>query len=284
MDSKDQEKESFDEAFRAAISASLRETGADEALRQRLLERLGQEQISTRSLPQGVAEPALSEFEARLCQTTQQALAGQAVPESLKGRVLDALKAESQSEAAADQVVPMGAWGRRWKKVTGWGLSLAAGFAIVFVLFFSGAEAAIANDIQRDHEHCAGAVTVESTPDLTFDEQLAHIFGEVPPPPVGGDWKLKANNICPTSRGVQMVHYVYARTNPSGKVETLSLHFIPPAADSRNMKVGKPRKLRQIEGEFAILGWTQGYWTCTVCSPDVDVATLRQAVAGLGIN
>lgn len=79
-----------------------------------------------------------------------------------------------------------------------------------------------------------------------------------------------------------MVHYVYARPGADGKVETISIHFIPPAADSKGMKVGKPDSIREIaDGEFPVVAWQQGYWLCAACSPDLDAKALRAELSGL---
>lgn len=356
MDNNDKDK--FQEQLQAAISSSLRTGQATDSLRERLRQRLQEESVQLEALPEGVSEPAVSDFEARLSEAVErasewspedaavlrtearvsyelgrdvfserslhavvdgesaegiseqklryvgayrqaiaQSISAATAPDSLRERVAEAIRREAaalesgmkadttplQPQESSRKVIPINPWRKRFKKAAGWGMSLAASFAIVFVLFFSGAEAAIANDVQRDHQHCAGMVKETSTPRVGFAEKIKEIYGEVPAPPVDDSWTLKMNNLCPNENGVKMVHYVYARTNAQGEEETLSLHFIPPARDSRDMKAGQPKKLHEIKGDFAILGWTQGYWTCTVCSPDVDVDTLRKSVAGLGL-
>lgn len=210
-------------------------------------------------------------------------------PQAVRDSVVKALEKEAKGskvvsifgkKKSGEGVSP---WRSRWKRAMGTGFSVAAGFAIVFATFFTGADAAIASNVQRDHGHCAKAATREATvPKVGFTEQVQERFGEVPSPPVSEGWTLKVTKVCPHEDGRPMVHYVYARPGKQGNVETISFHFIPPAQDSKGMKVGPPEKVRDLQdGEFPVVAWEQGYWICAACSPDLSAEELKAQLSGL---
>lgn len=322
-------QETFEEGFRAAISASLCGEQAGDSVRERLLERLRAEPET--ELPPGVTQESIAHFEGQL----QEAVAGSSdwappedvvlrteqrvseeigldllsersvrtlisqgdeeaapagkvrylktfqraveaglgrssAPEAVRQRIVEAVGREANKVVSIENSARRSAWTRTTTAI----VSLAASLAVIFGLFWSGAETALARNVRDDHRHCAGAAA-QMSPRPAFGKTLMSRYGAVPVPQVVDSWELKVTNLCPDSTGRTMVHYVYCREGQ----ETLSVHFIPPSDQARNLSVAEPTDIHLVErGEFPVLAWRQGPWLCTACSPDLDAEALRSAL------
>lgn len=266
-----------------AVARSSEWSAPDEvALRteQAVSEEAGQDLLSERSvhaLLEGESEGLVSSEKARYLkafrESLREGLGAQEAPEGVRSRLVATIRQEANKVVAIDSSARRSAWGRPATAI----LSLAASLAVVLGLFLGGAETALAKNVRGDHQHCA-AMAGKVTPRPTFARTLASRYGEVPDPPVDPIWELRVTNLCPDSTGRAMVHYVYSKET-NGKVETLSIHFIPPSQNARNLKVADVEDLHEVEqGQFPVLAWRQGAWLCTACSPELDADALRAAL------
>ena len=76
-----------------------------------------------------------------------------------------------------------------------------------------------------------------------------------------------------------MVHLLYTRKNQKGRLESISFHFFPnreQKADKLNLSESELRTLS--DDGFPVVGWLEGRWICTACSPDLNLEGLTDQV------
>jgi hypothetical protein len=209
--------------------------------------------------------------------TTQELTA----PESVREGVLKALKGEKPAARGKVIAFPTRAqWSRGLKTLT----SLAAAFALVFLTIFGSADAALANSVRADHKMCCDkALKLQPNgPPTGIKAMLQSKYGSVPVPPVDDSWDLRVSNVCRSDDGQPMVHLLYTRDGKDGELESISFHFLPDQEGQRADKYSlNESKLHEIsDGDFPVVGWTEGGWVCTACSPELSADQLKQAFAG----
>lgn len=193
-------------------------------------------------------------------------------PAELRSRVESALKA--QSPVTEKKVVPFlnrSQWNRRLSALT----TVAAGFALAFVTFFGSTDIALAKSVRQDHKNCCQWVLKGEEGSCLPSSALESRFGPIPAPRLDSSWELKLSQVCHGEEGRSMVHMLYTKPAPDGSVLTLSLHFIPdPKRTVRTLEL-KEREPKEIcDDGFPVLGWREGDWICTACSPDLPPSEL----------
>ena len=209
--------------------------------------------------------------------TTQELTA----PKSVRAGVMKALELEQPSSRGKVIAFPSKAqWSRGVKALT----SLAAAFALVFLTIFGSADAALANSVRADHKMCCDkALKLQPDgPPSGIKAMLQSKYGAVPVPPVDETWNLRVSNVCHADDGQPMVHLLYTRDGDNGELESISFHFLPDQDGKRAEKYALTEsKLHEIsEDDFPVIGWTEGDWVCTACSPELSADELKQAFAG----
>lgn len=78
-----------------------------------------------------------------------------------------------------------------------------------------------------------------------------------------------------------MVHLLYTRDGKNGERDTISFHFLPTSQNSKDGLSLTTNSVKNISDsdDFPVIGWLDGNWICTVCSNDLDLATLKQVAA-----
>jgi hypothetical protein len=201
-------------------------------------------------------------------------------PETVRQGVMKALEGERPSSRGKVIAFPSKAqWSRGVKTLT----SLAAAFALVFLTIFSSADAALANSVRADHKMCCDkALKMQPDgPPSGMKAMLQSKYGPVPTAPIDDSWSLRISNVCRTDDGQPMVHLLYTRDGKDGELESISFHFLPDMdgkrADKYSLNESKPHAVS--EGDFPVMGWTEGNWVCTACSPELDGEQLKLAFA-----
>lgn len=157
--------------------------------------------------------------------------------------------------------------------------TLAAGFTFLVVTLFTSADSALANSVRADHQQCCRAAMARVSDGKPISEMLESEFGPVPVAPLDSSWELKVSRVCRNSSGQAMIHLLYAK-DFNGKTKRLSFHYLPNSTNSTTVQ--ENREIRQLtQDDFPVLAWTEGKWTCTICSPDLDAASLKSAVRAL---
>lgn len=255
---------------------------------------IGRNVLSERSvhaLLEGAEEPAelaksqtppekvqyLKALRAEVRRSTQELKA----PDSVRDKVIKALEDEKPASGSKVIAFPSRAqWSRGLKTLT----SLAAAFALVFLTIFSSADAALANSVRADHKMCCDkALKLQPNgPPSGLQAMLQSRYGPVPVPPVDESWDLRISKVCQCDDGQPMVHLLYTRDGKDGKLESISFHFLPDQDGKRADKYELTEtKLHAIsEGDFPVIGWVEGDWVCTACSPELDAEQMKAVFAG----
>lgn len=193
-------------------------------------------------------------------------------PELTRRRVEKALKREMGQEKVS--VISPRTWKRGLSALT----SLAAGFAIVFITLFGSADAALASSVRSDHQNCCRkAKVLEKAPSGRLKAMMESKFGPVPVPGVDSSWSLRVSKMCMTEEGKPLVHLLYSRPSENGKTETMSFHFLPSSEveqDKYSLTANEVKNISDSE-DFPVVGWLEGDWICTACSPDLDLTSLK---------
>lgn len=197
-------------------------------------------------------------------------------PESVKNNILKALNSEEPSARPKVVAFPNRAqWSRSLKALT----SLAAAFALVFLTIFSSADAALANSVRADHKMCCDkALKVQPNgPPAGLKAMLSSKYGAVPSPKMDESWDLRISKFCQCDDGQPMVHSLYTRENEKGELESISFHFLPNPGGQRAEKysLSEPGLHVVSDGDFPVVGWVEGNWVCTACSPELDALQLK---------
>lgn len=195
-------------------------------------------------------------------------------PAEVRERVVSRLKSESGSSPRKVLPFPTAA---QWRRGMSALATLAAGFVLVFVTLFGSADVALANTVRRDHQNCCRMALMSNGKKCQPKAALEKEFGPIPRSPLDSSWKLILAQECHGEEGQKMVHMLYLRDKKMGGKETLSLHFFPDPqhkGPSLDLKEKSPTVLTD-EG-FPVLGWLDGDWICTACSPDLSSAELAK--------
>ena len=218
----------------------------------------------------------LHTFRSEVRRTTQELTA----PRWVREKVVAALESEKPSSRGKVIAFPTRAqWSRGVKTLT----SLAAAFALVFLTIFSSADAALANSVRADHKMCCDkALKLQPDgPPSGLKAMLQSKFGPVPVPPVDDSWGLRISKVCLADDGQPMVHLLYTRDGKDGQLESISFHFLPDQNGRRASKYSlEESSVHEIsEGDFPVLGWTEGDWVCTACSPELDAEQMKNVLS-----
>lgn len=203
-------------------------------------------------------------------------------PESVRAGVMRALEGEIPSQRNKVIAFPTRAqWSRGVKTLT----SLAAAFALVFLTIFGSADAALANSVRADHKMCCDkAMKLQPDgPPSGLKAMLQSKFGAVPVPPVDESWDLRVSNVCHADDGQPMVHLLYTRDGKDGKLESISFHFLPDMDGKRASKYAlDQQELHELndDADFPVVGWVEGNWVCTACSPELNADQLKHVFDG----
>lgn len=195
-------------------------------------------------------------------------------PAEVRQRVMSRLKSEPGS--APRKVLPFPT-AAQWRRGMSALATLAAGFVVVFVTLFGSADVALANTVRRDHQNCCRMALMTNGKKCKPKAVLEKEFGPIPTSPLDPSWKLILAQECHGEEGQKMVHMLYVRDKKGGGKETLSLHYFPDPGHkgaSLDLKEKSPTMLTD-EG-FPVLGWLDGNWVCTACSPDLSSAQLAK--------
>ena len=210
----------------------------------------------------------------------RESVSGKKLPDALREQILARLAEDGLGKGLAGKGQVIAFPSRPIiRRALGAVASLAAGFAFLVVTLFTSADQALANSVRADHQKCCRAAMASPAPAQPLKEMLDSKFGQVPVAPLDPSWELRVSQVCRNSSGQPMIHLLYAKT-VDGKAQTLSFHYIPEAKGSEPAE--RHDGIRQLtQDEFPVLAWTEGQWTCTACSPDLDAASLKKAVKAL---
>lgn len=203
-------------------------------------------------------------------------------PDSVRQSVMKALEGELPSRRNNVIAFPTRAqWSRGVKTLT----TLAAAFALVFLTIFGSADAALANSVRADHKTCCDkAMKLQPDgPPNGMKAMLQSKFGAVPVPPVDEGWDLRVSNVCHADDGQPMVHLLYTRDGKDGTLESISFHFLPDLDGKRASKYAlEEQELHELndDADFPVVGWVEGNWVCTACSPELNAEELKQVFDG----
>lgn len=194
-------------------------------------------------------------------------------PETARRRIEEALRAEARP---VTRVVPFPTKAQ-WKRGLSALTTLAAGFALVFITLFGSTDVALANTVRRDHKSCCRWALDSDGKACQPMSALEGRFGSVPKPRLDSSWKLMLSQVCHGDGGRPMIHMLYSRPGADGLTRTLSLHFIPDRErDNEDLKLKENQPSRISDDGFPVLGWREGDWICTACSPDLGLEELSE--------
>ncbi|MFA5504992.1 MAG: hypothetical protein WC314_11200 [Vulcanimicrobiota bacterium] len=252
----DQKKSEFEEQFQRAISAGLKKVTVSDEFKQRLVEKL--------------------EFEEAMRAEVGRSYQKIKAPEEVRNRVLQALQEEAPPSPKVIPLPTRAQWNRGVKTLA----SLAAAFALVFLAIFSSADAVLASSVRADHKHCCDrAMQVSPNRQTRGLAAIQSRYDSLPATPVDESWELRVSGVCYTEDGQPMVHLLYTRDGGQGNLQSISFHFLPDQGGQRPNKYSlEQQELHLIaEGDFPVVGWMEGNWVCTACSPELDAETLKKA-------
>lgn len=211
-------------------------------------------------------------FVSGLREAVRRSVVEQRASESVRLRIEEALKSQDRTTAKTVEIASKKQWRRGLSALT----TLAAGFALIFLTLFGSTDVALANTVRRDHKNCCPGALKSGGNACRPLSVLESRFGSLPKPRINASWKLILSQVCQDEGGRPMIHMLYSQPGPDDRARTLSLHFIPLQEGSdEKLRLKENQPVRISDEGFPVLGWREGSWICTACSPDLELQELR---------